>query len=209
MYVRQIGGTGVYASQSPKGDAILLNSTTDPTGDATYDAARPDEREHAEPRRHRLEGRAGRAAATCHPAGTPCLRVTMKVANLSLAAPAVAGHRLGARLADAVARAGRGRAARSTAPRARTAARTSWSTPSPTAAAPIQCWAGQSAMTADRRRLAITYPGATQLTHPGACAAVPGPNGTITIDVPLSLRQPRRRASRRSARSSTASRRAR
>ena len=38
MYVRQIGGTGVYAGQSPKGDAILLGSTTDPSGDATYDA---------------------------------------------------------------------------------------------------------------------------------------------------------------------------
>ena len=29
-------------------------------------------------------------------------------------------------------------------------------------------------------------PGTTQLTAPGACAVVPGPNGTITIDVPLS-----------------------
>ena len=28
MYVRQIGGTGVYAGQPPKGDAIQLNSTT-------------------------------------------------------------------------------------------------------------------------------------------------------------------------------------
>ena len=35
--------------------------------------------------------------------------------------------------------------------------------------------------------LEIAYPGTTQLTAPGACAVVAGTNGTITIDVPLSL----------------------
>jgi hypothetical protein len=34
--------------------------------------------------------------------------------------------------------------------------------------------------------LVIAYPGTTQLTEPGACSVVPGPNGTITIDAPLS-----------------------
>jgi hypothetical protein len=32
----------------------------------------------------------------------------------------------------------------------------------------------------------ISYPGSSQLTAPGACAVVPGANGTLTIDVPLS-----------------------
>ncbi len=35
--------------------------------------------------------------------------------------------------------------------------------------------------------LVIAYPGTVQLTEPGACSVVPGVNGTITIDVPLSL----------------------
>ena len=41
MYVRQNGGTGVYAGVSPKGDAILNNQATDPAKDATYEAAGP------------------------------------------------------------------------------------------------------------------------------------------------------------------------
>ena len=34
--------------------------------------------------------------------------------------------------------------------------------------------------------MTLTYPGAEQLTAPGACTAQTGPNGKITIDVPLS-----------------------
>ena len=32
---------------------------------------------------------------------------------------------------------------------------------------------------------ALTYPGVKQITAPGACTAVVGPSGTITIDVPI------------------------
>jgi hypothetical protein len=35
--------------------------------------------------------------------------------------------------------------------------------------------------------VALTYPGATPLSAPGACTATMGPNGKITIDVPKSL----------------------
>jgi hypothetical protein len=53
---------------------------------------------------------------------------------------------------------------------------------------PIQCWVGQSSMmfANGAAGLVIAYPGTTTLTEPGACAVVPGANGTITIDVPLS-----------------------
>ena len=54
---------------------------------------------------------------------------------------------------------------------------------------PFQCCAGQSSMTDhERRRAGSRSPTRerTQLTAPGACAVVPGANGTITIDVPLS-----------------------
>jgi hypothetical protein len=51
-----------------------------------------------------------------------------------------------------------------------------------------QCYVGQSSLLPLNGALGLTivYPGATQLTAPGACAVVPGSNGTITIDVPLS-----------------------
>ena len=52
----------------------------------------------------------------------------------------------------------------------------------------IQCYVGQSSMLPVNGALglSIVYPGTTQLIEPGACAVVPGSNGTITIDVPLS-----------------------
>jgi hypothetical protein len=54
---------------------------------------------------------------------------------------------------------------------------------------PISCFAGESTMTFANGALGlvIAYPGTTQITEPGACEIVPGVNGTITIDVPLSL----------------------
>jgi hypothetical protein len=50
----------------------------------------------------------------------------------------------------------------------------------------IQCWVGQSAVEQIADGVQLTYPGITQITAPGACAVVPGSNGSITIDVPLS-----------------------
>ena len=65
------------------------------------------------------------------------------------------------------------------------------------------CFAGESTMTFANGALGlvIAYPGTTQITAPGACAVVPGANGTITIDVPLSLvsLDPGRRAVQREA----------
>ena len=50
---------------------------------------------------------------------------------------------------------------------------------------PVQCWVGQNAVEQNADGIQLTYPGATQITAPGACAAVTGAGGTITIDVPL------------------------
>jgi len=52
----------------------------------------------------------------------------------------------------------------------------------------IQCYVGQSSLLPFNGGggLTIVYPAAAQLAAPGACATVPGSNGTITIDVPLS-----------------------
>ena len=38
MYVRQVGGQGILKGKDPSGDPVQLNSATDPSGDATYDA---------------------------------------------------------------------------------------------------------------------------------------------------------------------------
>src|SRR5207248_1824451 len=84
MYVRQIGGTGVYSDQSPKGDAILVNSAADPSGDATYDALGS-----TSANMPNLDVTSSKVSwpstGACHPAGQACLRVTMKVATLGTA----------------------------------------------------------------------------------------------------------------------------
>ncbi|MFL6018577.1 MAG: hypothetical protein ACJ74V_13695 [Gaiellaceae bacterium] len=186
MHVRQNGGTGVYAKVSPKGDSILLNTATDPAVDATYEAAGL-----TSPNMPNLDVLSSSVAwprpSSCHPANTPCLRVSTKLSNLSTAAPASPDVDK-----DLV-------------------WLTQWSVPvatSCTSTAPscangganfmvyaesydggaIQCYVGQSSLLPVNGALGLTivYPGATQLTAPGACAAVPGSNGTITIDVPLS-----------------------
>ncbi len=51
----------------------------------------------------------------------------------------------------------------------------------------IQCWVGENATEVIGGGVALTYPGTTQPTAPGACSAATGPNGKITIDVPKSL----------------------
>ncbi len=186
MFVSQNGGTGVYAGLSPKGDAILNSQATDPAKDATYDAAGL-----TSANMPNLDAVASKVSwpstSSCHPAGTPCLRVWMKVSNLTTAAPASPDTDK-----DLV-------------------WLTQWSVPaatSCTSAAPscvngganfmvyaesydggaIQCYVGQSSMAPlnGGGGLTIVYPAAAQLTAPGACAAVTGTNGTITIDVPLS-----------------------
>jgi hypothetical protein len=185
MYVRQIGGPGLYAKQQPTGDAILLGSATDPTGDATYDANGSSSA--SMPNLDLVSSSLTWPAATsCHPAGAACLRVTMKLANLSLAAPAYPDTDN-----DLV-------------------WQTQWLSPASTsctssaascvhggldfmvyaesnAGGAIQCWTGQSALEQNAEGVQLTYPGTTQITAPGACTAATGPNGTITIDVPLSL----------------------
>jgi hypothetical protein len=50
---------------------------------------------------------------------------------------------------------------------------------------PLHCFAGENAEQAVGGGVGLTYPGTTQLSVAN-CLATAGPNGTITIDVPLS-----------------------
>ena len=184
MFVSQSGGAGVFANVQPTSYRVGLNATTDPAGDATYDALGGSSA--SMPNLDVLASRVGWPAARgCHPTGTPCLRVTMKLDNMSTAAPA------------------------SPDPDTDLVWLTQWLNPaspscSSTAAScvngglnfdvyaesnrggPITCWVGQNALEQNGDGVQLTYPGSTQITAPGACAVVSGAAGTITIDVPLS-----------------------
>jgi hypothetical protein len=185
--VRQVGGTGVYAGQSPKGDPIQLNSTTDPTGDATYEALGS-----TSPSMPNLDVTSSKvswpSSGSCHPAGQACLRVTMKVAKLDTTPPASPDTDptlVWLTQWQVPAAAG----CTSTAPSCANGGANFMVYAESNGGGAFQCWTGQSSMTITNgaQGLEIAYPGSTQLTAPGACAVAPGANGTITIDVPISL----------------------
>jgi hypothetical protein len=180
MYVKQNGGNGLFASSSPvSGNAILLNSASDPAGDAlrqtdgvtSANIANLDilKSSFSQP-----------SPSKCHPAGTPCYRIQMTINNLSLTPPAP----------DTVA-----------------VWQTQWlvpASPSCTSSAAscfdggknpfvyfestgtsTSCWSGQNAAQLLGGGVTLTYPGTKQITAPGACSFVLGPSGTITIYVPI------------------------
>jgi hypothetical protein len=180
MYVKQNGGTGLFASSSPvSGDPILLNAASDPAGDAKRET---DGLTSASiPNLDILQSSLSQPAPTnCHPAGTPCYRVSMTINNLSLAPPAP----------DTVA-----------------VWLTQWLVPADPACSSsaascknggknpfvyfesngtsTSCWSGENAALLLGGGVTLTYPGTKQITAPGACSFVLGTFGTITIDVPI------------------------
>jgi hypothetical protein len=180
MYVKQNGGNGLFASSSPvSGDAILLNSASDPARDALRQT---DGVTSANiPNLDILKSSFSQPSPSkCHPAGTPCYRIKMTINNLSLTPPAP----------DTVA-----------------VWQTQWlvpASPSCTSSAAscvnggknpfvyfestgtsTSCWSGQNAAQLLGGGVTLTYPGTKQITAPGACSFVLGPSGTITIDVPI------------------------
>lgn len=188
MYVRQIGGTGVYKGKSPGGEPIQINSITDPPGDGTYQALG-----QTSANMPNLDILASSLswpkASTCHPAGTACLRVKMKLANLTTTAPASPDTDT-----DLV-------------------WLTQWLVPSSpgcsstavscttngldfdvyaewnggqTGDGAFHCYVGQDAVQQNLGGVQLTYPGISELTATGACAVATGQGGTVTIDVPLS-----------------------
>ena len=106
---------GRVHERSPKGDAILLNTATIPQG-RDVRRRRTDERQHAEPRRARLEGQLAERRAV--PSGEHAVpaRVRMKLSNLTTAAPASPDLDKDPRLVDPMVRCRRQRVARRPAP---------------------------------------------------------------------------------------------
>jgi hypothetical protein len=183
MFVAQNGGPGVLTTVKPSGPQIPLNSITDPAGDATYDALGASSASMPN-----LDIVASAiswpTASACHPAGTACLRVTMKLSKMSLAAPLAPDTDrdlvwLTQWLVPASA------TCTSTAPSCVNGGLNFDVYAESTAGGAVSCWTGQNALEQNAEGVQLTYPGSTQLTAPGACSVVSGTGGTITIDVPF------------------------
>ncbi len=184
MYVSQNGGSGLYANKTVRGDAIPIGNAGDPSGDATYDALGSSSA--SMPNLDITSSRlAWPTAKACHPSGTPCLRVTMKLANLSTAAPVAPDNDsdevwLTQWLTPASA------SCTSTAPSCAHGGLNFMVYAESSSGGAVQCWVGQSALEQNAEGVQLTYPGITQITAPGACNFVSGAGGAVTIDVPLS-----------------------
>jgi len=176
MFVRQNGGNGLLAASSPVNIPGLTpsNAVSDPTGDGKYEvnglsSANMPQLDITNSSVSLL------TMAPCSSAA-PCYQVVMQLNNLSLAPTPAQDPDL-----DLV-------------------WLTQWFVPSTTDpnggknffvyaesfnGAALQCFAGENAAQAVGGGVTLTYPGVTQL--PAAnCQATMGPNGRITIDVPLS-----------------------
>jgi len=176
MVVRQNGGPGLFANATPTGESPPVNSVTDPTRDARYEAAGTVGNNNAN---LDIVGSSVSqpAAADCHPAGTPCYRVTMTLNNLNSFNPP---------------------GSQDTDPEAvwltqwlvqsstdSSGGRNFFAYAESTNGGALTCFDGDSGTQRIGGGLALTYPGRIAITAPGACTAVMGQNGTITIDVPL------------------------
>jgi hypothetical protein len=176
MFVRQNGGNGLLAASSPVNIPGLapFNAVSDPSGDGKYEvnglssASMP-----------QLDiTNSSVSLLTTPPCSTaaPCYQVVMQLNNLSLAPTTTQDPDL-----DLV-------------------WLTQWFVPSTTDpnggknffvyaesfnGAALQCFAGENAAQAVGGGVTLTYPGVTQLPTAN-CLVTTGPNGRITIDVPLS-----------------------
>jgi hypothetical protein len=188
MYVRQTGGAGLYASTSPvSGDPILLNTTTDPSGDGTYDALGVTSANL--PNLDILESSMSKpAAANCHPVNTACYRVKMTLNNLSLLPPAAETPGTLDTDSDIVwltqwlAPADPGCTSGAGCPEG---GKNFFVYGESDASGNVQCFSGENAALLVGGGVSLTYPGTTQITDPAACSVISGPGGTITIDVPI------------------------
>jgi hypothetical protein len=176
MYVHQNGGTGLYAANSPLSIAGLtpFNGVSDPSGDGKYEAAGMSSA--SMPQLDILASNVSKVTAAPCSVAAPCYKVFMQLNNLSLAAASTPDTDQ-----DLV-------------------WLTQWFVPSSTDSnggknfhvyaesfqnAALQCFVGENAVQLVGGGGVLTYPGKTQL--PAAnCQSTLGPNGNITIYVPLS-----------------------
>ncbi|MEP7016381.1 MAG: dockerin type I domain-containing protein, partial [Verrucomicrobiota bacterium] len=177
MYVRQNGGPGLFTSTSPVNVSGLapFSAATDPAGDGKYEANGTSSTNM--PQLDILNSSVALVTEAPCSAGAPCYKVVMQLNNLTLA-PTTAQD-----------------------PDTDLVWSTQWLVPSTTDpnggknfhvyaesnnGAALQCFVGENALALLGGGGATTYPGNTQLPA-GNCQSILGPNGTITIYVPLSM----------------------
>jgi hypothetical protein len=176
MFVRQNSGDGLFAATSPVNVPGLtpFNSVSDQAGDGRYETngTVSDNMPQLD-----ITGSSITKVTTAPcSAAAPCYQVVMQLNNLSLA-PTTAQD-----------------------PDTDLVWLTQWFVPSSTDTsggknffvyaestngAALQCYAGENATTTIGGGVALTYPGATTLPAANCQSSAPGPNGTITIYVPL------------------------
>ncbi len=176
MFVRQNGGPGLFTASSPVSIPGItpFNGASDPTGDATYDAANSSSA--SMPQLDIVKSSISRVTTSPCSLGSPCYKVAMQLNNLSFQPSTVQD------------------------PDTNLVWLTQWFIPSmtdPTGGknffayaesnngAALQCFDGENAEESTGGGVTMTYPGSVQLP-PANCQSVLGPNGTITIYVPLS-----------------------
>jgi hypothetical protein len=177
MFVRQNGGTGLLAASSPMNIPGLtpFNTVSDPSGDGKYEVNGISSTNM--PQLDILNSRVSKITTAPCSVTAPCYQVVMQLNNLTLA-PTLTQD-----------------------PDTDLVWLTQWLVPSKTDpnggknffvyaestnGATLQCFVGENAESVVGGGVTLTYPGATAL--PAAnCLFTLGANGTITIDVPLSM----------------------
>jgi hypothetical protein len=185
MHVRQVGGPGLFASKGVSGNPIKTGGTTDVADDGRYEAGGITSANA--PNLDILASSVNQPnTKQCHPAGAACLRVQMTVANLSTA-PAPAPDPDGVLVWQTQWLYPSAPSCTSSAPSCQNGGRNLFVYAESDSGGPIRCFVGENAAQAVGGGVALTYPGETELTAPGACSAQTGANGKITIDVPTSM----------------------
>jgi hypothetical protein len=177
MFVRQNGGTGLIAGFSPVNIAGLraINGVSDPSGDGRYEVSGLSSANM--PQLDIVGSSVAKTTTAPCSAAQPCYKVVMQLNNLSLP-PATAQD-----------------------PDTDLVWLTQWLVPSrsdatggrnfhvyaeSTNGGALQCFAGQNAATSNGGGFSLAYPGGQTPLPVADCQSTLGPNGTITIYVPLS-----------------------
>jgi hypothetical protein len=177
MYVHQNGGTGLIAGSSPMSISGLtpFNSVTDPAGDGKFEAAGTSSLNM--PQLDILASSVSLVTTSPCSVAAPCYQITMQLNNLSLA-PTTAQD-----------------------PDPDLVWLTQWFVPSTSEpnggknyhayaeslnGGALQCFVGQVAIKFVGGGGVLTYPGGLTALPAANCQSTLGPNGTITIYVPLS-----------------------
>ena len=177
MFVRQNGGNGLLAASSPVNISGLTpyNSASDPGGDGKYEVNGTSSANM--PQLDILNSSITKVTTAPCSVGAPCYKVVMQLNNLSLA-PTTAED-----------------------PNPDLVWLTQWLVPSATDVnggknfmvyaestngGALQCFSGENAALLVGGGVTLTYPGGASALPAANCQSTLGPNGTITIYVPLS-----------------------